>query len=96
MIGLIGVLYDGIVMWYEGLALVLAYFFYIVGKFNESCGQFRFPYDHYHFSSNVLQRYCGEQSQNNSFESEAKEESQAVPGSNGNSTSVKEGRTIDR
>ncbi|KAJ6636772.1 Sodium/potassium/calcium exchanger 5 [Pseudolycoriella hygida] len=27
---LIGVLYDGIVMWYEGLALVLAYFFYIV------------------------------------------------------------------
>ncbi|XP_037036728.1 sodium/potassium/calcium exchanger 3-like isoform X2 [Bradysia coprophila] len=30
VISLIGVLYDGIVMWYEGLALVLAYFFYIV------------------------------------------------------------------
>lgn len=34
VVSLIGVLYDGIVMWYEGLALVLAYFFYIVGKYS--------------------------------------------------------------
>lgn len=34
VISLIGVLYDGIVMWYEGLALVLAYFLYIVGGYS--------------------------------------------------------------
>jgi len=33
VLALIGVLYDGIVMWYEGLALVLAYFFYIIGMY---------------------------------------------------------------
>lgn len=33
VLGLIGVLYDGIVMWYEGLALVLAYLFYIIGTY---------------------------------------------------------------
>lgn len=32
VLSLIGVLIDGIVMWYEGLALVLTYIFYIVGK----------------------------------------------------------------
>lgn len=33
VISLIGVLLDGVVMWYEGLALVLTYFFYIIGKY---------------------------------------------------------------
>lgn len=32
VLGLICTLYDGIVMWYEALFLVLAYFFYISGK----------------------------------------------------------------
>lgn len=34
VLSLIAVLIDGIVMWYEGLALVLTYIFYIVGKSN--------------------------------------------------------------
>lgn len=32
VVSLICVLLDGVVMWYEGLALVLTYIFYIVGK----------------------------------------------------------------
>lgn len=32
VLSLIGVLFDGIVMWYEGLALVLGYVFYISGE----------------------------------------------------------------
>lgn len=32
VLGLIGVLIDGRVMWYEALALVLTYFFYITSK----------------------------------------------------------------
>lgn len=32
VVSLIGVLFDGIVMWYEGLALVLGYIVYIVGE----------------------------------------------------------------
>lgn len=32
VVSLIGVLCDGIVMWYEALALVMGYIFYIVGE----------------------------------------------------------------
>lgn len=32
VVSLIGVLLDGVVMWYEGLALVLTYLIYIVGR----------------------------------------------------------------
>lgn len=32
VLSLIGVLFDGIVMWYEALGLVLGYVFYIGGK----------------------------------------------------------------
>lgn len=38
VVSLIGVLYDGIVMWYEGLALVLGYIFYIIGRLELSRG----------------------------------------------------------
>lgn len=32
VIGLIGVLVDGVVMWYEALGLILTYFVYITGN----------------------------------------------------------------